>query len=85
MDRAHCRLPRCIKENSAGVGSAEFAKRIKEGLGVRAKGREAIAAADVFHLREPGAWYGDDSCAENDDIGPENEYFWTVFLGKLGR
>jgi hypothetical protein len=52
---------------------------IKEGLGVRAKGREVFANGDVFHLRQRGAGYGDDSCLENDDIGPENEYFWTVF------
>jgi hypothetical protein len=65
------------------VGSEEFTKRIKEGLGVRAKGREVIAGADVFHLREPGPWYGDDSWPGNDDIGLENEHFWSVFLARL--
>jgi len=78
----------CVREGkwteSIAVGSEEFAGRIKEGLGVRAKGREVIAAADVFHLREPGAWYGDDSCPENDDIGPENEYLRSVFCERSG-
>jgi hypothetical protein len=61
------------------VGSEEFNKRIKAGLGVRAKGREVLANGDVFHLRERGAEYGDNSCLENDDIGLENEYYWNVF------
>jgi hypothetical protein len=61
---------------SIAVGNEEFVKRIKEGLGVRAKGREVIAAADVFHLRKSGPWYGDDFCPENDDIGPGNCVPW---------
>jgi hypothetical protein len=66
------------------VASEEFAKRIKEGLDARAKGREVIAAADVFHLRELGLWYGDDSWPENDDIGAKNGCFWTVLPEESG-
>jgi hypothetical protein len=59
--------------------------RIKERLGVRAMGREIIAAADVFHLRERRAGYSDDSCSENDDIGPEKGYFRTVLPERSRR
>ena len=60
--------------------SEDVAKRIKEGLGARAKGREVFANGDVCHLRERGAGYGgDDSCLEDDDIGIENESFRNVF------
>jgi hypothetical protein len=58
--------------------SEQFTRRIKEGLGVRAKGRKVLANGDVFHLREREPGYGDDSCLENDDMGLENEYFWNV-------
>jgi putative transposase len=68
---------------SIAVGSEEFTERIKERLGVRAKGREVFAGGDVFHLREREPGYGDDSCLENDDIGLENEYFWNVFPARL--
>ena len=67
---------------SIAVGSEEFTKRIKEGLGVRGKGREVLATGDAFHLREREAGYGDDSYLENDDIGLGNEYFWNVFPAK---
>jgi len=73
----------CVREEkwteSIAVGSEEFAKRIKEGLGVRAKGREIFANGDGFHLREREPGYRDHSCLENNDIGLENEYFWNVF------
>jgi hypothetical protein len=64
---------------SIAVGREGFVERTKEGLGVRGKGREVLAHGDVFHLREQGAGYGDDSCLENDDIGLGNEYLWNVF------
>jgi hypothetical protein len=69
MDRQHCR-------------GEDFGERIKDGPGVRAKGREVRANGEVFHLRERGAVYGDDCSLENDDNELENEYFWNVFLAR---
>jgi hypothetical protein len=60
----------------------EFARRIKEGLGVRGKGREVFAQGGVSHLREREPGYGDDFCLENEDIGLENEYLWNVFSAR---
>jgi putative transposase len=52
----------CDKEDrwthSIAVGSESFIKKMKEGLGFRAKGRKIISADDTFELREMAAAYG---------------------------
>jgi putative transposase len=62
---------------SIAVGSEGFVHRTKKELGARAKGRVVVESAEAFQLREPGVSYHVDFGPKNDDIGPENGYFWN--------
>jgi hypothetical protein len=43
-----------MEENSTGAGSQEFAKRVKEGLGVRARGGRSLPPPTYFIFESEG-------------------------------
>ena len=56
---------------SVAVGSAEFVRKTKELLGLRARGRKIAMKGDAFMLREAEEPYGADYAPENRPIGGE--------------
>ena len=48
--------------------------------GFRAKRRDVIGGNEGYHLREGSALYKALFGAENEDIGPENNYFWGLIM-----
>jgi hypothetical protein len=60
-------------------GSEKFVDKTKQVLGIRAKGRKVAEAGPVYPLREPRVSYLTDFELENDAIGAENTYFWSVY------
>ena len=42
-------------------------------------GRKVREAAKAYQLREPSALYSSHFGAKNDDIEPENTYYWNVY------
>ena len=64
---------------SIAVGSNAFVESVKTLLGVLARGRKVREAAEAYQLREPSALYGSHFGVKNDDIGPENTYYWNVY------
>jgi hypothetical protein len=65
---------------SIAVGSRGFVESVKSILGILAKGRQSIETEGVYQLRESSVPYGGDFGPKNDDIAPENTYFWDVNL-----
>jgi putative transposase len=63
---------------SIAVGSRGFVEGVKSVLGVLAKGRKSKETGGSYQLREPSIPYGDHFGVKNDDIGPENTYYWNV-------
>jgi hypothetical protein len=61
------------------VGSEEFVKKVKNDLGIRARGRKMVGETDDFVLREPGAPYVSLFEAENEDIGLDNGVCWNNY------
>jgi hypothetical protein len=57
---------------SIAVGSRPFVERVKNLLGIRAKGREVIEGAKGYQLREETASYQALFQVENRDIGLDN-------------
>jgi hypothetical protein len=55
-----------------------FVEKVKAVLGFRAKGREVTEGGEGFQLREEAADYRALFEAENDDIGPQNSFFWDL-------
>jgi len=64
--------------DSIAVGSVPFVEKVKMLLGFRAKGREVIEGGEGFQLREEAADYKALFEAENDDIDPQNTFFWDL-------
>ena len=64
---------------SIAVGSKSFVKRVKTLLGALARGRKVREAAEAYQLREPSALYDSHFGVKNDDIEPENSYYWNVY------
>ena len=64
---------------SIAVGRKEFVKSVKALLGAIAQGRKVSVAEDAYLLREPSAHFGSNFGKKNDDIGPENRYYWDVY------
>jgi len=60
------------------VGSQPFVERVKNLLGIRAKGREVIEGAKGYRLREEVAGYQALFQVENSDIGLDNAYLWNI-------
>jgi hypothetical protein len=60
-----------------GVGRKQFIEKVKEKLGLRARGRKVNDAGDAsFQLREAQSTYGDDSA--NIDLVTENTFLWDI-------
>lgn len=55
-----------------------FIENVKALLGFRAKGREIMEGDKEYQLREGSVPYKALFRVENDDIGPENTYFWDI-------
>jgi putative transposase len=60
---------------SIAVGSEGFVERVKELLGIRAKGREVVNDGEGCRVREGAAIYIPFFGAEKEEIGSENTYF----------
>jgi len=67
---------------SIAVGGEAFVRRIKEGLGIRAKGRKVVGGESRFELREISAPYVDVFEGENVDLSGENTFFWRQSFKK---
>ena len=63
---------------SIAVGSQPFVEKVKDLLGVRAKGRDVTEGAKGYQLRDEAAHYKALFGAKNDDIAFENTYSWDV-------
>jgi putative transposase len=62
---------------SIAVGSEAFVERVKEELGIRAKGREVRELEGQFELREPPVSSNALFEGKKSDIRLENTYFWS--------
>ena len=63
---------------SIAVGNKSFIESIKERLGILARGRKILETNDGFELREDVEGYIANSDIKNDDIAPQNTYFWNI-------
>lgn len=64
---------------SIAVGSKMFTQRMKEKLGIYAKGRTTVETdSGVYQLREATTGYEDDFPSEENCIEPQNVYFWDI-------
>ena len=61
-----------------GVGSKRFVEHVKSVLGALAKGRKPRERGKGYKFRKPSASYGEHFGAKNEDIGPQNTYFWNI-------
>ena len=61
---------------SIAVGTKSFVERIKEKLGFKAVGREAVPAGDAFELKETVAAYKGSSMGKMGSLSPDNTYPW---------
>jgi len=64
---------------SIAVGSKGFVESVKKLLGSMGRGRKVREAAEAYQLREPSALYSSHFGAKNDDIDPENTYYWNIY------
>jgi hypothetical protein len=53
-------------------------QRVKQFLGIRAKGRDVVEGGQGYQLREGAADYKPLLEDENEDIGLENAYVWDL-------
>jgi len=58
------------------VGGEAFVRRMKERLGIRAKGRKVVRGESRFELREISAPYVDVFGRENVDLSGKNTFSW---------
>jgi putative transposase len=61
---------------SIAVGTKSFVERIKEKLGFKAVGREAVPAGDAFELKETVVAYMGSSMGKMGPLSPDNTYPW---------
>ena len=64
--------------HSIALGSQPFVERVKNLLGIRAKGREVIKGAKGYQLREEAAGYQALFQVKNSDIGLDNATLWDI-------
>jgi REP-associated tyrosine transposase len=64
---------------SISVGTRGFFEKTKQILGIKSNGRRVVETGDAYQLREPQVSYSSNFGHENEDIGPENTYFWDVY------
>ena len=62
---------------SIAVGTKAFIETTVKRLGIRAKGRNVIAEADSYMLREPSVGYGASFAPENDSLSHKNTFYWN--------
>jgi putative transposase len=67
---------------SIAVGAEGFVRRIKERLGIRAKGKKVVRGESGFGLREISAPYVDVLGGKNVDLSGENTFFWRQSFKK---
>ena len=60
------------------VGSEGFIEKVKFLLGVMAKGRKSLKAAEDYQLRDPSAPYNAHFGIKNEDIEANNTYYWDI-------
>ncbi|MFO8165642.1 MAG: transposase [Desulfatiglandales bacterium] len=65
---------------SLGVGSKSFIETIRKKMGVKAKGRKLLEDGRNFCLREDLKSYDADFDGRNEDMGPQNTYYWDINL-----
>ena len=63
---------------SIAVGSEGFIEKVKFLLGVMAKGRKSLKAAEGYQLRDPSAPYNAHFGIKNEDIGANYSYPWAI-------
>jgi putative transposase len=63
---------------SVAVGSKSFTEKIKEKMGIKAKGRQIIETHDdeAFQLRETSVSYSAVFNSRKEDVEQKNTYFW---------
>ena len=61
---------------SIAVGTKSFVERIKEKLGFKAVGRQAVPAGDAFELKETVVAYKGSSMGKMGPLSPDNTYPW---------
>ena len=66
---------------SIAVGSEQFVHATQATLGIKGYGREVIEAGGSYALRESPAAYRPILEHENDDLRPQNSYFWSDSVG----
>ncbi len=64
---------------SIAVGSKGFIEKVKFLLGVMAKGRKSLKAAEGYQLRDPYLPYRAHFDIKNEDIGENNTYCWDIY------
>lgn len=62
------------------VGSKGFVEKLKAVLIGSVSGRKVEEAGEGYQLREPSVPYKGNFDVKNDDIGPENRYFWDIIV-----
>ena len=63
---------------SIAVGNKSFIERVKELMGVLARGRKSMESGDSYQLREPPMPYIAPFGGKKGDIGPDNTCLWDV-------
>jgi putative transposase len=65
---------------SIANGSKAFVEKTKAELGIKAIGREVMAADGVYELREHDISYNPNFAGENSGLRLENSYFWNLSI-----
>ena len=64
------------------MGGEAFVRRMKERLGIRAKGRKVVRGESRVELREVSAPYVDVFGVGNVDLSEKNTFFWRQSFKK---
>ena len=67
-----------IDWKSIAVGSKGFIGAVRLLLGVMAKGKKGLKAAEGYQLRDPSSPYKAYFDIKNEDIGVNNTYYWDI-------
>jgi len=66
--------------SSIAVGSKGFVDKFKSALIGSVSGRKVEEAGEGYQLREHSVPYKGNLDVKNEDIGPENRYFWDIIV-----
>jgi putative transposase len=64
---------------SIAIGSKEFVVEIQTKLGIKAKGRHAVANKEAYELKEPKIPYGSVFDPKKVQLRQNNSYYWNSF------